>query len=63
MNSTHASDGEPDAGAHEPRRHKHVRVTTEPVPGSDPSPTPEPARTSGTENDAQLRQDVPPHWG
>jgi len=44
-----------------PRR-KHRRVTTEPVPGSDPSPQPEPPRTSGTENDDRLKQDVPPHW-
>jgi len=45
-----------------PRR-KHRRVTTQPVPGTDPNPTPEPARSTGTENDARLKQDVPPHWG
>jgi len=51
-----------DEPAPEPRR-KHRRVTTEPVPGSDPSPAPEPPRTSGTENDDRLKRDVPPHWG
>ena len=51
-----------DDAAPEPRRRKHRRVTTAPVPGSDPNPEPEPPRSSGTENDAQLKQDVPPHW-
>jgi len=44
-------------------RRKHRRVTTEPVPGTDPNPAPEPPRGTGTENDARLKQDVPPHWG
>jgi hypothetical protein len=52
---------EPDAAA--PRRPKRRRVTTEPVPGSDPNPAPEPPRGSGTENDARLKADKPPHWG
>ncbi|PZF53850.1 hypothetical protein DEJ23_14235 [Curtobacterium sp. MCSS17_008] len=43
-----------------PRRSR--RVTTRPVPGSDPSPAPEPARHRDGENDAQLLRDVPPHW-
>ena len=51
-----------DEPAPEPRRTRR-RVTTEPVPGSDPNPAPEPPRTSGTENDERLRADVPPHWG
>ncbi|MGN8049675.1 hypothetical protein ACTJKO_08270 [Curtobacterium sp. 22159] len=38
------------------------RVTTQPVPGSDPAPAPEPARHREGENDDQLRRDVPPHW-
>ncbi len=38
------------------------RVTTQPVPGSDPAPAPEPARHRDGENDAQLLRDVPPHW-
>lgn len=38
------------------------RVTTQPVPGSDPTPAPEPARHGTGENDVRLRADVPPHW-
>lgn len=38
------------------------RVTTQPVPGYDPAPSPEPARHRDGENDDQLRRDVPPHW-
>jgi hypothetical protein len=38
------------------------RVTTQPVPGSDPHPQPEGPRSSGTENDARLKADKPPHW-
>lgn len=38
------------------------RVTTQPVPGSDPTPAPEPPRHRTGENDAQLLRDVPPHW-
>jgi hypothetical protein len=41
---------------------KHARVTTEPPEGSDPNPAPEPTRTSGKENDARLKEDVPPHY-
>jgi len=74
MNVKHAADAEPDAGApvtaepdhhgaHEKPTRTHRRVTTDPVPGTDPSPEPEPSRSSGTENDARLKQDVPPHWG
>lgn len=39
------------------------RVTTEPVPGSDPNPAPEPPRHAPDENDERLRDDKPPHWG
>jgi|GEM_PF-2666719 hypothetical protein len=42
---------------------KHVRVRTAPAAGSDPFPTPEPPRSSGSENDARLKADKPPHWG
>lgn len=57
-----ATDG-PEAadrpgGTARPRR----RVTTQPVPGSDPAPAPEPPRHRTGENDDQLRRDVPPHW-
>lgn len=45
------------------RKHKHVRVTTPPPAGSDPNPAPEPPRGTGTENDARLKADKPPHWG
>jgi hypothetical protein len=51
-----------DAAAGRPRG-KRRRVTTEPVPGSDPNPAPEPPRGSGTENDERLKADKPPHWG
>lgn len=41
----------------------HRRVTTAPVPGSDPAPAPEPPRHDRGENDARLLGDRPPHWG
>jgi len=44
-----------------PRR-KRRRVTTEPVPGTDPNPAPEPERSTGSENDERLKADKPPHW-
>ena len=44
-------------------RHKRPRITTEPPAGSDPNPAPEPDRGTGTENDARLKADKPPHWG
>lgn len=47
----------------QPRRRKHRRVRTEPVPGSDPNPAPETPRHTSGENDEQLKRDVPPHWG
>jgi hypothetical protein len=45
------------------RRRGGRRVSTDPVPGSDPAPAPEPPRHASGENDRQLRDDVPPHWG
>jgi high-mobility group nucleosome-binding domain-containing protein 2 len=57
----------------EPRRHR--RVTTPPVPGTDPEPqrrdevvrAGEDAEESWGDraagNDDRLRADVPPHWG
>jgi hypothetical protein len=45
------------------RPSKHVRVTTDAPTGSDPNPTPEAPRGTGTENDARLKADKPPHWG
>jgi hypothetical protein len=47
----------------QPRRRPHRRVTTEPPPGSDPSPAPEPPRHGNTENDDRLKAETPPHWG
>lgn len=52
-------DEEPTPQPRIPRR----RASTKPPPGSDPNPAPEPPRHTGTENDAQLRRDKPPHWG
>jgi hypothetical protein len=46
----------------EQRERKHARVTTDPVPGSDPTPDPEPARSELTENDERLNDDKPPHY-
>lgn len=68
MTGDHAGEALPDEveqalAATASRRHKHVRVTTEPPAGSDPNPVPEAPRGSGTENDARLKGDVPPHWG
>jgi hypothetical protein len=42
------------------RRHRRVRTAA--VPGSDPTPAPEPRRHAPTENDDRLRADKPPHW-
>ena len=46
-----------------PKPRKHARVRTAPVDGTDPHPAPEAPRSSGTENDARLKADKPPHWG
>ncbi len=46
-----------------PRKRVRRRVTTQPVPGSDPTPQKEPPRHTEDENDFRLRQDKPPHWG
>ena len=45
-----------------PRIHRR-RASTQPPSGSDPTPSPEPARHAANENDEQLRRDKPPHWG
>ena len=55
-------EGELEPGTPKPKR-KSRRVTTPPPEGSDPSPAPEPPRSTGTENDDRLRADKPPHWG
>lgn len=55
--------GDHDGASGSRRKRKHRRVTTEPVPGSDPTPQPEPPRHSGGENDDRLKADKPPHWG
>lgn len=52
-----------DETAPAPRiRRQGRRVRTEAVPGSDPTPDPEPRRHTGGENDDRLRGDVPPHY-
>jgi hypothetical protein len=38
------------------------RATTPPPPGSDPAPSPEPARHRLDENDERLTADKPPHY-
>lgn len=38
------------------------RATTPPPAGSDPTPLPEPPRSSGTENDERMRAEKPPHY-
>jgi hypothetical protein len=38
------------------------RAQTNPPPGSDPAPAPEPKRHSKGENDDRLRGDKPPHY-
>ncbi|TQL47131.1 hypothetical protein FB562_0178 [Homoserinimonas aerilata] len=65
------AEHEPDASvpdaekqpAPRPRARVRRRVTTPPVPGSDPNPAQEPRRHRDGENDEQLKRDVPPHWG
>ncbi|GAA4672024.1 hypothetical protein [Frondihabitans cladoniiphilus] len=44
-------------------RKRGRRVTTDPVPGSDPTPAPVDRRVDSSDNDSRLKQDVPPHWG
>jgi hypothetical protein len=65
--STAAAASQPAAAASQPaaasRVRKHARVTTAAVDGADPHPAPEAPRSSGTENDARLKADKPPHWG
>ncbi len=46
-----------------PVKRTHRRVTTGPIPGTDPTPQPEPDRHAEDENDERLRADKPPHWG
>ena len=54
--------GEQDPAVLTPRIHRR-RASTQPPVGSDPTPSPEPARHATNENDEQLRRDKPPHWG
>lgn len=42
-------------------RRRGRRVSTEPAPGYLGEPAVE--RQQSSENDARLREDVPPHWG
>jgi hypothetical protein len=59
-----ASEEEADGtvpGERKGRRHRRVRTAA--VPGSDPTPAPEPRQHAPNENDARLKADKPPHWG
>ncbi len=58
--AAHAQPGERSSTLRARRRR---RVTTDPVPGSDPHPQPEERRHSVGENDERLKGDKPPHWG
>lgn len=44
-------------------RRRGRRVTTEPVPGTDPNPAPVDRRVDSRDNDQRLKADKPPHWG
>jgi len=69
--ATDPHDGPPESAAPgndaaaQPARRARVRrrVTTAPVPGTDPNPSPEPTRHAENENDDRLKADKPPHWG
>ncbi|BDZ49465.1 hypothetical protein GCM10025867_17060 [Frondihabitans sucicola] len=58
-------DPAPASPAEAPRgaRRRGRRVTTAPVPGSDPTPAPLDRRVDTHDNDARLKADKPPHWG
>jgi hypothetical protein len=43
-------------------RRRGRRVTTDPVPGSDPAPAPADRRVDSRDNDSRLKADKPPHW-
>lgn len=58
-----ANSRQGDAAAAVPRiKRSPRRATTQPVPGSDPRPAPEPARHTLTENDDRLKAEKPPHY-
>ncbi|TPW75600.1 hypothetical protein [Schumannella soli] len=56
------ADGSGNASAPPVSARRRRRVTTAPPAGSDPHPAPEPPRGSGTENDARMRAEKPPHY-
>lgn len=45
-----------------PRRRRGRRVRTDPIPGLELHPDPEPRRHGASENDERLRADRPPHY-
>ena len=55
---------EPEPGTEDGIRIYKVRrrASTEPPPGSDPNPAPEPERHIPTENDDRLKAEKPPHY-
>jgi hypothetical protein len=60
---SHEPNPEPNHEGHPTKARRRRRVTTTPPVGSDPTPVPEPERTSGSENEDRLKADKPPHWG
>jgi hypothetical protein len=46
----------------QPQKKRPRRVTTEPPPGTDPTPAAEPDRHELTENDERLKAEKPPHY-
>ncbi|ROQ38642.1 hypothetical protein EDF46_2283 [Frondihabitans sp. PhB188] len=43
-------------------RRRGRRVTTQPAPGTDPTPAPSDRRVDSSANDERLKADKPPHW-
>ena len=46
----------------EKKQKRPRRVTTDPAPGTDPTPAAEPDRHELTENDERLKAEKPPHY-
>ncbi|WP_213813622.1 hypothetical protein [Glaciihabitans sp. dw_435] len=57
-----ARDTAAGAPSEPPARRSRRRVTTQPVPGSDPNPAPEAPRHTLEENDDRLKAEKPPHY-
>jgi hypothetical protein len=59
---TESGKSESVAESGKSRERRRRRVTTQPVPGTDPSPAAEPDRHTLTENDERLKAEKPPHY-